>query len=49
MTTVKDFIKNVLTSIESAVDEVNFDIGTDDGNTVNMDSSNRVKFTLVRK
>ena len=41
-------MKEVLDSLEEGVIDVPFDVGTDDGKTVNMKSKNRIKFVVSR-
>ena len=43
---ISEYIKTILEAVEKG--EVTFDIGTDDGNNVNSESPNRIKFTVIK-
>lgn len=49
MVTIKEYIRAILIDMGEGINEVGFDIGTDDGKNVNMKSNNRVKFIVKRK
>jgi len=46
---IKKFIKNVLKDLLASVNEVEFELTTDDGKTLHHKAINKIKFSVRRK